>query len=72
MISRRRHVVKAITWRCVATFDTVVIAWWVTGNWQVGVQVGVIEVFTKLALYYLHERFWYNFIRFGVVVARPE
>ncbi len=72
MISRRRHVVKAITWRCLATFDTVIIAWWVTGDWQVGVQVGAIEVVTKLALYYLHERFWYKFIRFGVVVAQPE
>ena len=56
----------------VATLTTVAIAWWVTGNWQVGVQVGVIEVFAKLALYYLHERFWYKFIGFGVVVAQPE
>ncbi len=72
MISRRRHVVKAITWRCLATLDTILIAWWVTGDWQVGVQVGAIEVVTKLALYYLHERFWYKFIRFGVVVAQPE
>ena len=72
MSSRRRHVVKAITYRLFATLTTVAIAWWVTGHWQVGVQVGVIEVFAKLALYYLHERVWYKFVGFGVVVAQPE
>ena len=66
MISRTRHAIKAVTWRVVATSATVVIAWWVTGDWSVGVEVGTVELFAKMLLYYLHERFWYKFIGLGV------
>ena len=66
MISRKRHAVKAVTWRAVASGATVAIAWWVTGDWRIGLQVGWIELFVKMLLYYLHERFWYNFIHLGV------
>ena len=66
MISRKRHAIKAVTWRVVATSATVVIAWWVTGDWSVGVEVGTVEFFAKMLLYYLHERFWYKFIGLGV------
>jgi uncharacterized membrane protein len=66
MISRKRHVAKTLTWRVVATSTTVVIAWSVTGDWRVGLGVGGIEVPTKMLLYYLHERFWYNFVGLGV------
>ena len=49
-----------------ASGATVAIAWWVTGDWRIGLQVGWIELFVKMLLYYLHERFWYNFIHLGV------
>ncbi len=69
MISRKRHLGKAMTWRVLATSATVVIAWGVTGDWVVGVEVGGVEFFVKMLLYYLHERFWYKFIGFGVAEA---
>ncbi len=72
MISRKRHAIKALTWRVVATSATVVIAWWVTGDWSVGVQVGTVEFFAKMLLYYLHERFWYNFVGLGVSPPQAE
>ena len=40
--------------------------WWVTGDWSVGLEVGTVELFAKLLLYYLHERFWYKFVGLGV------
>jgi len=72
MISRKRHVAKAVTWRVVATTTTVFIAWWVTGDWRMGLEVGTIEFFAKLLLYYSHERVWYNFIDLGVGGAEVE
>lgn len=66
MISRKRHMMKTLTWRVVATTTTVLIAWAVTGDWRVGLGVGGIEFPAKMFLYYLHERFWYNFIGLGV------
>ncbi len=72
MISRRRHLAKAVTWRVVATTTTVLIAWFVTGDWRTGLEVGTIEVFAKLLLYYLHERFWYKFVGLGVAADQAE
>jgi uncharacterized membrane protein len=72
MISRKRHAIKAVTWRAVATSATVVIAWWVTGDFSVGLEVGAVEFFAKLVLYYLHERFWYKFVGLGVGAAQVE
>ena len=69
MISRKRHLAKAMTWRVVATTATVFIAWGVTGDWVVGLEVGGVEFFAKMLLYYLHERFWYRFVGFGVAEA---
>lgn len=65
-ISRRRHVAKAFTWRILATATTILIAGMVAGDWAIGAQIGVIEFFTKMVLYYGHERAWYRFVHFGV------
>ena len=72
MISRTRHAMKAVTWRAVASSATVLIAWWVTGDWSVGFEVGGIEFFAKLLLYYTHERVWYKFIGLGVTAAESS
>ena len=49
---------KTITWRIIATTDTILIARWLTGSWTIGFGIASIEVVTKMALYYLHERGW--------------
>jgi uncharacterized membrane protein len=59
-----RSVVKSISWRTVGTIDTMMIAWLVTGKLDFAVTIGGVELFTKMFLYYLHERTW-NRIRFG-------
>lgn len=61
-----RSIVKAISWRAVGTIDTILIAWLVVGKLEFAVTIGGVELFTKMALYYLHERTW-NKIRFGRV-----
>ncbi|MCG9970441.1 DUF2061 domain-containing protein [Gramella sp. YB25] len=59
--SRKRHLAKTVTWRIVGTLDTMLLAWWISGNPFTGLKIGLIEVITKMVLYYLHERTWYNF-----------
>ena len=66
MVSRKRHILKTITWRIIGTLDTMIISRIITGNWNWGVSIGGIEVVTKMILYYLHERAWYKFSKFGV------
>ena len=58
--SRKRHIAKALTWRIVASVDTVFLSWLITGNPMTGLKIGFAEVITKMVLYYLHERVWFN------------
>jgi uncharacterized membrane protein len=66
-----RSVVKAISWRATGTLDTIVISYLITGHLRWALSIGAIELFTKITLYYLHERLW-NRISFGRVQATPR
>lgn len=63
--SRKLHLIKTVTWRIIGTIDTILLAWLITGSPTTGMKIGVVEVVTKMALYYLHERVWHR-INFGV------
>lgn len=61
-----RSVVKTISWRTVGTLDTMIISYFITGNLVMAASIGSIEVFTKMVLYYFHERAW-NKLSFGKI-----
>ena len=65
MVSYKRHLAKTISWRIIGTLDTMIIAWVITGSWEWGLAIGGVEIFTKMILYYLHERAWYK-SKFGI------
>ncbi len=67
--SRKRHILKTITWRIVGTLDTILLSWLISGNPVTGLKIGMAEVVTKMALYYFHERAWYR-INFGLPKRR--
>jgi uncharacterized membrane protein len=56
--SRRRSVFKTLTWRVLATTDTFLISWFITGEWTLAGGIASIEIATKMYLYYFHERIW--------------
>ena len=66
MVSYKRHIAKTISWRIIGTIDTVIISGLITGSWGAGLAIGGVEVISKMVLYFLHERTWYKFIKFGV------
>lgn len=49
---------KAVSWRIVGTIDTWIISYLVTGEWELAFSIASIEVFSKVVLYYFHERVW--------------
>jgi len=53
-----RSVVKAFSWRIIATLTTAAIAYWVTGRIDTAVLIGGIEFFLKIGIFYVHERLW--------------
>ncbi len=59
-----RSVVKAISWRLTGTVDTVLVSWLITGKLYLALSIGGVEIFTKILLYYFHERLW-NRLQFG-------
>jgi uncharacterized membrane protein len=56
----RRHILKTITWRAIGSLDTLLLSWFISGNLSIGIQIGVVEVVTKMILYYVHERLWFK------------
>jgi len=63
--SNKRHVLKTFSWRAVGTVDTFLLGWVITGNPLTGLKIGGSEVFTKMILYFLHEKLWYR-INYGL------
>jgi len=53
-----KSALKAITWRIVGTIDTMIISYIITNKITVALSIGSIEIFTKMILYYFHERLW--------------
>ena len=53
-----RSVVKAISWRIMGTMDTIVVSFLVTGRIKLALSIGLVELFTKIVFYYVHERAW--------------
>jgi uncharacterized membrane protein len=58
--SQRRRVsaYKTLTWRVLATADTFIISYFITGRLLFATSIASIEVITKMCLYYWHERMW--------------
>lgn len=49
---------KTCTWRVVASLDTFLLSWLITGNAKMGMGIASLEIITKMFLYYAHERQW--------------
>ena len=62
--AHRRSIAKAASWRSLATVDTFLISWLITGRAATAGGIAATEVLTKVVLFYLHERGW-NLLRWG-------
>ena len=60
----KRSLAKTISWRVIGTLDTILISWLITGTFAFAISIGAIELFTKMALYFFHERVW-NSVSYG-------
>ena len=68
--SSLRSVVKALSWRMIATLTTTLLVLVFTGRLDVAVAVGALEAIAKMALYFAHERMW-NKLSFGRRPVQP-
>jgi len=63
-ISKKRHILKAITWRIIASATTFIIAYLFFKDdphaTEKATGVAITESVIKMGLYYFHERVWYK------------
>ena len=64
--TRWRSLLKAFSWRFIATFITGGIVWALTGQLKFAATVGLLDTTIKLAVYFFHERIWLR-VPFGKI-----
>ncbi len=70
MESHIRTIIKAFSWRFIATLVTFTIAWVITKELTFAVEIGIADSLIKLGAYYFHERAWIG-VKFGKL-KKPE
>jgi uncharacterized membrane protein len=58
MDSIKRSIVKTITFRIIATVTTIGLVLIFTRNWAIAGTIGILDIISKLIIYYVHERAW--------------
>ena len=65
-VEKKRHIAKTISYRLLSTLIGFTIMLIVTGSVKMGAAFGVAELLYKPIQYYLHERVWYRWIKYGL------
>lgn len=68
---RWRSAAKALSWRITGTVDTMIISFIITRRFDFAISIGLVEVVTKMVLYYFHERLWIR-LPIGIVKEKIE
>ena len=58
MVHKWKYLIKAISWRSIATGTTTMIVFALTGELDLALTAGLIETLLKIVFYYFHERVW--------------
>jgi uncharacterized membrane protein len=69
-VSAKRHLAKTISYRIISTLIGFLIMWVATGSIKISAAFGIVELVYKPIQYYIHERVWYKWIKFGLFEIR--
>jgi uncharacterized membrane protein len=65
-MDKKRHIAKTISYRIVSTMIGFIIMYMVSGSFKVGATFSIVELLYKPIQYYIHERVWYRYIKYGL------
>jgi uncharacterized membrane protein len=65
-VSKKRHIAKTISYRIVSSGVGFILVYFATGSFKVGAVFSFAELVYKPIQYYIHERIWYKYIKFGL------
>jgi uncharacterized membrane protein len=66
-VSYKRHLAKTVTYRILSSTISFLIVWIISGDFKLGLSLSFAEVMIKPAQYFIHERVWYKWIKFGLI-----
>ena len=66
VVEKKRHIAKTISYRVVSTLSGFLLMWLISGSIKVGAAFGIAELVYKPIQYYIHERVWYKWIKYGL------
>ena len=62
----KRHIAKSITYRILSTTIGFFTMWGVSGSIKIGAAFGIGELLFKPIIYFIHERVWYKWSKYGL------
>lgn len=65
-VEKKRHIAKTISYRIISTLIGFAVMLAVTGSIESGAIFSLAELIWKPAQYYLHERIWYRWVKYGL------
>lgn len=65
-VTKNRHIAKTISYRILSTGIGFLAMWFVSGSIEIGAAFSIVELLWKPIQYYIHERVWYKWIKYGI------
>lgn len=66
IVEKKRHLAKTISYRLLSTFIGFAVMVFFTGSIKFGAAFSIAELVYKPIQYYIHERIWYKWIKYGL------
>lgn len=54
----KRSLVKSISWRVTGTVTVILVSYFFLNDFSFSLNIGLIDIISNIALYFLHERIW--------------
>jgi uncharacterized membrane protein len=66
IVQKKRHIAKTISYRIISSLIGFAVVYFISGSLTIGTAFSVAELIYKPLQYYIHERIWYKWIKYGV------
>jgi uncharacterized membrane protein len=64
----KRHILKSITYRLLSSCIGFLIIFFFTVSIKIGATFSIAELIFKPIIYFLHERAWFKYIKYGIKI----
>ena len=72
IVQKKRHIAKTISYRVVSTAVGFAFMYLATGSLKVGAAFSIAELIYKPIQFYIHERLWWKYIKYGLKKESPS